>query len=251
MRILEYFKTQDDAVIEEARATAAAATVQGQPPSGHAATSTEGGDITADQTGQAASTRRRTAGRRGRQRGRRRSGTGPETRSTRAGPRSSGNSTSGVQPPSSRDRGTNAPPRASAGRYSISSSNGGNAVSVPLPRYGVPSNTSIVSRSGRYSGDAIADNDERDLDADIPDADESTWENEEEEDAADAVQHLDEDDDIFTDPGEGSSGSTGYARDRRGRRRSAQYEATTPRMSDAEADENQENEDSTDMDVSN
>ena len=109
-----------------------------------------------------------------------------------------------------------------------------------------------MSRTGRTSGEhARANDEERDLDADIPDADGDIYGNDESRDPADAAQNLEEDDDIFTDPGEEGSETDGYATsERRARRQSSFYEPASP-ASEGEGDENRENEDSTDMDVSN
>lgn len=91
---------------------------------------------------------------------------------------------------------------------------------------------------------------ERDLDADIPDADEDHYGNDESNDPADAVQHLDEDDDIFTDQGEEGSETDGYATSERRARRQESYYSPGSGASEGEENENRENEDSTDMDVS-
>jgi hypothetical protein len=90
---------------------------------------------------------------------------------------------------------------------------------------------------------------EHDLDADIPDANDDPYGHDEDQDPADAVQTLDEDDDIFTDPGDGSE-TDDYGSDGRGRGHSS-YEPATPPVSEGEEpNENRENEDLTDMDVS-
>lgn len=91
---------------------------------------------------------------------------------------------------------------------------------------------------------------ERDLDADIPDADEDHYGNDESNDPADAVQHLDEDDDIFTDQGEEGSETDEYATSERRARRQESYYSPGSGASEGEENENRENEDSTDMDVS-
>lgn len=106
--------------------------------------------------------------------------------------------------------------------------------------------------AGRTSAEhARGGDEERDLDAEIPDASGDIYGNDESNDPADAVQHLDEDDDIFTDPGEEASETDGYTTgERRTRRQSSFYDPPSP-ASEGEENENRENEDSTDMDVSN
>lgn len=109
-----------------------------------------------------------------------------------------------------------------------------------------------MSRTGRTSGEhARGEDGERDLDAEIPDASGDIYGNDESNDPADTVQNLEEDDDIFTDPGEEGSETDEYATsERRARRQSSFYDPPSP-ASEGEDNENRENEDSTDMDVSN
>lgn len=110
-----------------------------------------------------------------------------------------------------------------------------------------------MSRTGRTSGEHVRGGEvERDLDADIPDASGDIYGNDESNDPADAVQNLEEDDDLFTDPGDGDSETDGYAaNERRARRQSSYYDPPSPASEGEEENENRENEDSTDMDVSN
>lgn len=111
--------------------------------------------------------------------------------------------------------------------------------------------SSTMSRNARSQREHV-DEGERDLDAEIPDADEGDiYGNEPSNDPADAVQHLEEDDDIFTDQGDEGTETDGYGTGERRARRQPSYYSPPDPPSSGEENENRENEDSTDMDVSN